>query len=378
MATWLAIRKPVTGLRSTLLKFLAFLLPLAMWCAVSYCPFVWHPLVQVTEPGDSGFDVGMTCEPRVFADINKSLLADGKKPCVAVPANPKYLPPPHRVARALYTAFTTEPYLKGDPWLHESLVRSLQVIFFGFAGAMLLAIPIGIVCGTFDAASKIVEPFVDFVRYMPPPSFGALMMAIWGLFDAPKVAIIFIGCFFNMVLVTANTARNLDGSLLEAAQTLGAKRFGLMMHVIVPGILPGILKDVRICLGAAWTFLTAAELIGNMSGLSEFINQQQKHQNYDNVYAGVLMIGIMGFVIDQILAFIGSVIFPWTPDANHRARRWFRWLGFITQPVEGSRPEPLRPEEIAGLRRAVPSAEASGAEPPIAIPAIKELTHAER
>jgi NitT/TauT family transport system permease protein len=227
------------------------------------------------------------------------------------------------------------------------------VIFLGFSAAMLLAIPLGILCGTFDSLAKLTEPFVDFVRYMPPPTFGALMLAIWGLFDAPKIAIIFIGCFFNMVLVTGNTTRTLDVALLEAAQTLGARRLSLITHVIVPGVLPGIYKDIRICLGAAWTFLTAAELVGNMSGLSAFINQQQKHQHFDNVYAGIIVIGLIGFVIDQALAFLGTLLFPWTPEANHKARRWFRWLGFLTSPVEGSHPEPATEEELraAELRR---------------------------
>ena len=326
MAAWLAIRKPVTGPRGTLLKVLAFLIPLAVWCAISYCPFIWHPLVEVTVPGDSGLEAGLQCDPAVLADINRPLLAQGKKPAEGVPSNPRYLPPPHRVAKALYTAFSTKPYYKSEEWFHTSLLHSVQVIFWGFSAAMVLAIPIGIFCGTFDLAAKLTEPFVDFVRYMPPPTFGALMMAIWGIFDAPKIAIIFIGCMFNMVLVTANTTRTLDVSLLEAAQTLGATRLSLITHVILPGVLPGIYKDVRICLGAAWTFLTAAELVGNMSGLSAFINQQQKHQQFDNVYAGIIVIGVLGFVIDQTLAFIGTLIFPWTPEANHKARRWFRWL----------------------------------------------------
>jgi len=351
METWLAIGKPVTGLRARLLKVLAFVLPLALWSLVSYCPFIWHPLVQITDPGDSGLEIGIPCEPGVLADINKSLAAEGKKPAAGTPANQKYLPPPHSVARAIYTAFTTEPFLKNDPWFHASLLHSLKVIFWGFSAAMVLAIPIGIICGTFDTAAKLIEPYVDFVRYMPPPTFGALMVAIWGIFDAPKIAIIFIGCFFNMVLVTSNTTRSLDVSLLEAAQTLGARRISLITHVILPGVIPGIFKDIRISLGAAWTFLTAAELVGAMSGLSEFINQQQKHQQFDNVYAGIVMIGILGFAIDQILAFIGTLIFPWTPEANHKARRWFRWLGFLVKPVAGSRPELMTPEEMERYTR---------------------------
>src|SRR4051812_46487089 len=108
MASWLAIRKPVTGLQGALLKCLAFLIPLGVWCAVSYCPFIWHPLVKITEPGDSGFEAGTPCTAEFFASNNASLIAEGKVPAQGIRANPIYLPPPHAVAKALYTAFTTE------------------------------------------------------------------------------------------------------------------------------------------------------------------------------------------------------------------------------------------------------------------------------
>jgi NitT/TauT family transport system permease protein len=233
---------------------------------------------------------------------------------------------------------------------------------------------VGILCGTFDVLAKIIEPLVDFVRYMPPPTFGALMVAVWGIFEGPKISIIFIGCVFNMVLITANTARSLDASLLEAAQTLGARRVGIITHVIVPGILPGIYRDMRITLGAAWTFLTAAELVGAMSGLSEFINQQGKHQHFDNVYAGIIVIGAIGYFVDRILAFFATLLFPWTPEANHKLRHWFRWLTYF------ARKEAERPHRSRYTR---PSDRVVGAAPPDGSPVgeaggaeRKELTHA--
>src|SRR4029079_10145600 len=100
----------------------------------------------------------------------------------------------------------------------------------------LLGVPLGILCGTFPFFSKITEPFVDFTRYMPAPAFGALAVAVLGIYDPPKIAIIFLGTFFQQVLVIANTTRKLDTSLLEAAQTLGANRIRLLFRVIVPGI----------------------------------------------------------------------------------------------------------------------------------------------
>jgi NitT/TauT family transport system permease protein len=200
---------------------------------------------------------------------------------------------------------------KGKPWLHESLWHSLQIIFWGFTAAAILGVPIGILCGTFDFFAKLTEPFVDFIRYMPAPAFGALMVAVCGINDGPKIAIIFIGTFFQMVLVVANTTRLTDRALLEAAQTLGAKGRHLVLNVVLPGILPNLYNDMRILLGWAWTYLIVAELIGASSGISYFINQQGKYRNYDNVFAGIILIGLIGLITDQVLAILGRVLFPW-------------------------------------------------------------------
>src|SRR5262249_31645314 len=145
----------------------------------------------------------------------------------------------------------------------------------------------------------------------PAPVFGALMVAVFGLADAPKVAIIFIGTFFQMVLVIANTTRQLDGALLEAAQTLGAKPRQLIRHVIVPGVLPQLYGDLRILLGWAWTYLIVAELIGAKSGVTAYVAQQSRYFNFDLVYAAIIVIGIIGLGTDQVLQFFGRFLFPW-------------------------------------------------------------------
>ena len=146
---------------------------------------------------------------------------------------------------------------------------------------------------------------------MPAPAFGALAVAILGIYQAPKIAIIFIGTFFQQVLVVANTTRKLDPALLEAAQTLGAKNRSMLFRVVVPGILPDLYRDIRILLGWAWTYLIVAELIGTSSGITWFITQQARYKNFDNVFAAIIMIGIMGITIDLLLAWLGRRLFSW-------------------------------------------------------------------
>ena len=309
---WFAARKRLSSSRSRVLMVLSFLLPLMLWGLVSYVPFLWHPNVEVVEPGGvSYFKPGMQVKGDQFeAELQKAI--DGGKPApMGIPVNPVYLPAPHEVAIALYTSFTTEPKRRSEQWLHESLWHSVQVIFWGFFLSSLVGVPLGILCGTFSAVSKLNEPFIEFFRYLPAPAFGALAVAILGIHDGPKIAIIFIGTFFQQVLIISNTTKKLDISLIEAGLTLGAKKMRLLFTIIVPGVLPELYRDQRILLGWAWTYLIVAELIGTSSGITWFITQQARYKNFDNVFAAIIIIGVIGLMVDIILAQIGKKLFPW-------------------------------------------------------------------
>jgi NitT/TauT family transport system permease protein len=227
------------------------------------------------------------------------------------PANPIYLPAPHEVAKAFYTAFTTAPDQKDLPWLHQSLWHSIQVIFWGFVISSLVGVPLGILSGTYAALGRLHEPFIEFFRYLPAPAFGALAVAVLGIYDGPKIAIIVIGTFFQQVLIVANTTRKLETTIVEAALTLGTRRLKLLTKVVVPGIMPDLYRDLRILLGWAWTYLIVAELIGTSTGITWFITQQARYQHFDNVYAAIMMIGIIGFGTDLLLARLGRRLFPW-------------------------------------------------------------------
>jgi len=294
------------------LAVLSFIIPLAIWSIVSYVPYVWHPKVEITVPGDvSYFSEGLLVDRDVFEREKSNVISQGKAIPEGLPANPIYFPAPDEVATAFYTAFVTEPKRRNEKWLHESLWDSIQVIFWGFVISSIFGVPLGVLMGTYRIFAKINEPFIEFFRYLPAPAFGALAVAILGIHQGPKIAIIFIGTFFQQVLVIANTTRKLDPMLVEAALTLGAKRTSLLFKVIVPGISTNLFRDLRILLGWAWTYLIVAELIGSSSGITWFITQQARYKNFDNVYAAIMMIGIIGLFSDIILGWIGKRIFPW-------------------------------------------------------------------
>jgi len=317
LSSWTMPRTELDNTSKRLLTIASFGIPILLWCLVSYAPFLWHPQVEVTQPGGvSYFREGTLVDKEVFElevnkileqtpDIDASALPQGE------PSNPVYLPAPHEVVTALYTAFTTEPRRSSEPWLHESLWHSIQVIAWGFFWAMLFGVPLGILAGTYNAASHLIEPFTEFFRYLPAPAFGALAVAILGIYDAPKIAIIFIGTFFQMVLIVAATTRKLNMALIEASLTLGCKGLRMIRRVVLPGILPDLYRDMRILLGWAWTYLIVAELIGTSSGITWFITQQARYKNFDNVFAAILIIGLIGLITDIILAKLGKRLFPW-------------------------------------------------------------------
>jgi NitT/TauT family transport system permease protein len=202
----------------------------------------------------------------------------------------------------------------------------LKVIFWGFFLSSLIGVPLGILCGTVPFFSKLSEPFTEFFRYLPAPAFGALAVAVMGIFAGPKIAIVFIGTFFQQVLVVANTTRKLDVCLLEAAQTLGARSKQLIFKVVVPGIVVDLYTDMRILLGWAWTYLIVAELVGTTTGITFFINQQGRYRHYDNVYAAIIIIGIIGLTSDMALAWIARRLFPWQPQTRSTFSRMVRSL----------------------------------------------------
>ena len=314
----LSVRNPLSTRAHAVSGVLAFVVPLVLWCLLSYVPVLWHPLVLVEDAGDSSVPgqyayiaAGQRVDREVFDGRNAELTAASRPLARGERANPIFLPAPHEVASAFYTAFTSPPERTGDFWLHESLWHSCTIIFLGFFYSMLVGIPVGLLCGTFSLFSRLIEPFVDFVRYMPAPVFGALAVSVLGLGDEPKLTIIFIGTFFQAVLVIANTTRSVDFALIQAAQTLGANHRQLLLRVVVPAAVPALYRDMRILLGWAWTYLVVAELIGEKSGISAFLYQQQRYRHFENVYAGIVMIGMIGLITDQVLAFLGQYLFPW-------------------------------------------------------------------
>ncbi|QEO17619.1 ABC transporter permease [Acetobacter vaccinii] len=314
MSGWMLYGKVGRRARVVLGVF-SILLPLLAWSAVSYVPFLWHPQVLITNPGGEEYlEEGMRMQRADFERAVHEMRAAGQKVPEGVPANPVYLPSPGSVLSSFAHAFVMTEGNGPEKSILQAFWHSIQIIFWGFVISSAIGVPLGILCGTVPAIARLVEPPVDFLRYLPAPAFGALMVAILGIYDAPKIAIIVIGTLFQQILVIGNTTRKLDFAVVEAARTLGAKGRGLLLHVVIPGILPDLYRDQRILLGWAWTYLIVAELIGTSSGITWFITQQARYQHFDNVFAAMALIGIVGMGTDMLLGFAARFLFRWKQE----------------------------------------------------------------
>jgi NitT/TauT family transport system permease protein len=155
------------------------------------------------------------------------------------------------------------------------------------------------------------EPFVSFIRYVPVPALIPLVMVIAGIDEPAKILLIFIGTYFQMVILVADVTRQVPRDLLNAARTLGAKRLRLIFGVLVPAILPGLMDTCRIMLGWAWTYLVIAEVVATSSGLGFSIMRAQRFSRSDEIFVGIVILGLLGLGTDMLFKLVQQRLFHW-------------------------------------------------------------------
>jgi NitT/TauT family transport system permease protein len=181
----------------------------------------------------------------------------------------------------------------------------------GFAIAALLAVPLGVLMGAYKPVEAFFEPFVSFARYLPASAFIPLLILWAGIGEAQKLAVIFIGSFFQLVLMVAVSVGNTRRDLVEAAYTLGAGDGGVVKRVLLPSSAPEIAETLRMVLGWAWTYVIVAELIGASSGIGHMITDSQALLATDQIIFGIIVIGLIGLVTDFAFKAFNRKLFPW-------------------------------------------------------------------
>ena len=181
----------------------------------------------------------------------------------------------------------------------------------GFLIAAALALPLGVAMGAWKPVEAFFEPFVSFARYLPASAFIPLLILWAGIGEMQKLLVIFIGSFFQIVLMIAVTVGATRRDLVEAAYTLGVGDRGLIRRVLIPGAAPEIAETLRMVLGWAWTYVIVAELIGASSGIGHMITDSQALLNTGQIIFGIIVIGLIGLASDLLFKAANRSFFPW-------------------------------------------------------------------
>jgi NitT/TauT family transport system permease protein len=217
---------------------------------------------------------------------------------------PLFLPTPSAVV------IQTVTLIRNDGLIGDVGV-SLSRIFAGFALSVLLAVPIGILAGSFRSADAVVTPLMAFIRYMPATAFIPVVILWFGIGFWEKVIVVFISIFFYLVLLVADAAASVRKEFIETALTLGATRAQVVVKVIVPACLPEVWNALRVMLGVGWTMIVVVEMVAAQNGVGAMIISAQRFLQTPKVIAGIVVIGVLGIITDAIFRAAYKLFFRW-------------------------------------------------------------------
>ncbi|MEO1495067.1 MAG: ABC transporter permease [Pseudomonadota bacterium] len=217
---------------------------------------------------------------------------------------PQFLPTPWAVVEAFGRLFTERNFA-------ADIAISIGRVWAAFALSVIVAVPLGLMMSSYRAVGATLEPFVDFVRYLPVPALVPLLIIWFGVGEASKIAVLWMGTFFQLLLLVQDDTKRVPAEFVESGFTLGASQWQIMRDIIVPASLPNIVDNLRITLGWCWTYLIIAEIVAASSGVGHVIWSLRRFVKTPEVMAGIVAIGIVGLLTDQAF--------------RYAHRRWFRY-----------------------------------------------------
>ncbi|MEH1923263.1 ABC transporter permease [Nostoc sp.] len=218
--------------------------------------------------------------------------------------NSMFLPTPVQVLAAIQTLWS-------DGILLKDIEFSMFRVLTGFFLAAVISIPVGTLMGTFASVRSLLEPSIGIIRYMPAPAFIPLLILYFGLDELPKILLIFIGTLFFNTLMIMDGVKFIPKELIETTYTLGGRRSQVLLLVIFPYLLPAIIDACRVNMAAAWNLVIVAELVAATEGLGKRISIAQRFLRTDEIFAGLIVIGLIGLGIDLLFRLLLRVSCRW-------------------------------------------------------------------
>lgn len=208
----------------------------------------------------------------------------------------QFLPSPAAVVSAWWGLFRTAGYI-------YDIGISIARVWIAFLASAAIAIPLGMLMSSYRGIGAFSEPLIDFIRYLPVPALVPLTLIWLGIGEESKVALLWIGTFFQLVLLIADDARRVPKEFIETGLTLGANDRALFRDILFRAMMPNMVDSLRITLGWCWTYLIVAEIVASNSGIGYELWTARRYGKSPEVFAGILTIGVIGLVSDQAIRF---------------------------------------------------------------------------
>jgi taurine transport system permease protein len=222
---------------------------------------------------------------------------------------PLVLPSPAAVWSAFVDAVQGRG--QGATPLFEHALWSLGRVFGAFALACVTAVPVGIMMGVSRTLRGIFDPIIEFYRPLPPLAYLPLVIIWFGIEESSKVTLIYLACFAPLAVAARAGVRSVGSEQINAALSLGANRWQVIRHVILPAALPDILTGLRIAIGFGWTTLVAAEMVAATAGLGQLVLNASNFLRTDVVVMGIMVIGLVALLFDLLMRRIEAWLVPW-------------------------------------------------------------------
>ena len=195
--------------------------------------------------------------------------------------------------------------LLGDIWISSARIG------IGFAGAVVIGVPVGLLMARINLIFRIIDPFLHFIRPVPPLAYIPLLVVWFGIGELPKILLILIGTIPVIIIGTMSGVKATPSLRISVAKTLGASESQIFRHVILPSALPEIFTAMRVGIGVAWTCLVAAELIAASEGLGWLVQYAGQALQVAIVIVGIIIIGILGYAMELMIRLLERWAVPW-------------------------------------------------------------------
>jgi NitT/TauT family transport system permease protein len=203
------------------------------------------------------------------------------------------LPGPVDVVQSLFRLLTADDF-------GLDIAQSVKRILISFVISIAIALPVGILMGTFPVVESFLNPLVSPFRYLPAPSFVPLLLMWLGTGDGQKIALLILGVVWFLMTLFMDNTKSVQQETVECSRTLGATRGNVLWRVILPAALPGYFDTARQMLAVSWTYLVIAEIVAATDGIGAMMMRAKRFVRVDDILAGILVIGLLGLAFDLL------------------------------------------------------------------------------